>query len=167
MKKSTDMKTYASYLGKYTILIPESEGIGVHITSFWFILLSVWVFAAAVGTLTAFLTRIFELCLVMVGVGAFLGWYLVTHFYVGKTKRMIKYSELSSISVSTPDVNFALKDNTLFLVRILPKRQEKFLSDVSLAMYKEKDYALEKRGRLYKVVRLDENGEKIEDKDED
>lgn len=161
MKKSTNMKTYASYLGKYTILIPDAEGIGVYITSFWFILLSVWVFAAAFATIIAFLTRIFELCLLMAGVGAIFGWYLVTHYYVGKPKQRIEYKDLSSISVSAPDVNFALKDNTLFLVRILPRRQEKFLSDISLAMYKEKEYTLERRGRLYKLLKLDENGEKI------
>lgn len=159
MKKSAENKkksrrTLVSLYGKMAALVVSEEGISVHLISTLLLVLSMW-FCAGATYMAAFFLNSLVLTVILVFLGAAGGFLLVAKCYLGKQDAFFAYDDIVSLMITPPDFTINAKDNQMYSVRMMPKKQRKVLMDVLDATRGNGRFRIEKMGSYYKFLPME------------
>lgn len=142
--------TGTSLYGKFATILLTDTAIEFHTTSTFLFILTAWLFAC-IGISIGIFTGIYALVIALAVLLGVLGAVLVWKCYVGKLKERYAYNDIASFVLSGAECTINTKDNKMYSIRMLPKRQQKLMGSLYTVLEEHTSFTLEKDGNYFRI----------------
>lgn len=151
--------TGTSLYGKFATILLTDTAIEFHTTSTFLFILTAWLFAC-VGFAVGLFTGIYALIIVLSVSFGVLGALLVWKCYVGKLRERYAYNDVTSFVLNGAECTINTKDNKMYSIRMLPKRQQKLMGNLYTVLEEHTSFTMEKDGNYFRIKSKREAAEK-------
>lgn len=150
--------TGASLYGKFATILLTDTAMEFHTTSTFLFILTAWLFAC-IGFVIGVFIGMYVLMLVLPVLFGIIGAVLVWKCYVGRLKERYAYNDIASFVLSGADCTINTKDNKMYTIRMLPKRQQKLMGNLYTVLEENTSFTLKKDGNYFRVKSKKEEAE--------
>lgn len=160
--KASAAKIYAringiSLYGKFCTVLFTDTAIELHTTSTWLFILCAWMGVMIMMFFGILIGNYWVLAVLSI-IGGVGGALLVWNLYTGKCVQMFEYKEIASFVLDRADCTLNLKNNQMHTLRMMPKRQLKFIKTLHDVLEEHTTYTLQKRSNYFRME--EKNSEK-------
>ena len=153
--KKEPSKIYAringiSLYGKFCTVLLTDTAIELHTTSAWLFILCAWMGVMIMMFLGILIGNYWVLAVLSV-IGGIGGALLVWNLYTGKCVQTFEYKDIVSFVLDRADCTLNLNNNEMHTLRMMPKRQMKFMETFHDVLEKHTVYTLQKRSNYFRV----------------
>ena len=142
--------TGTSLYGKFATILLTDTALEFHTTSTFLFILTAWLFACA-GFVIGVFTGVYILFFFLPILCGIMGAVLVWKCYVGKLKERYAYNDITSFVLSGADCTINTKDNKMYTIRMLPKRQYKLMDALRGILEAQTPFFLQQDGNYYRI----------------